>query len=84
MLMQRVNRAQPTLGEVRAMSFDEHLDAVGREVVGFRERCAAVGFDALRRAVALLETVRRLEAAGDTPEEARRKVGLGPPPGAGR
>jgi nitrogen fixation NifU-like protein len=76
MLMQRINRTRPTLAEVRAWSFDEHLDAVGREVVGFRERCAAVGFDAARRAATMLAMVRRLVAAGDTLDEARRKVGL--------
>jgi nitrogen fixation NifU-like protein len=84
-LMQDINRTHPTLADLRARSFDEHLDTLGREVVGFRERCAAVGFDAVRRAAALLDTVRRLEAAGDTPAEARRKVGLeprSPTPGA--
>jgi hypothetical protein len=35
-----------------------------------------VGFDALRRAAAMLQTVNRLVDAGDAPEEARRKVGL--------
>jgi nitrogen fixation NifU-like protein len=81
-LLQEINRTHPTLADVRALPFEDHLDAVGREVVGFRERCAAVGFDALRRAAAMLESVRRLVAAGDTPEEARQKVGLasGPHP----
>jgi nitrogen fixation NifU-like protein len=75
-LVQEVNCLHPTLTEVRAWSFDAHLDAVGREAVGFRERCAAVGFDALRRAATMLEMVRTLVAAGDTLEDARRKVGL--------
>jgi hypothetical protein len=54
------------------MTLDAHLDLVGREVVGFREPCAAVGFDALRRAARALDTERRLVAAGYSPEEARR------------
>jgi nitrogen fixation NifU-like protein len=75
-LMQEVNRSQPTVDEVRALRFEDHLENLGRDVVGFRERCAAVGFDALRRAAAMLQTVNRLVDAGDAPEEARRKVGL--------
>jgi nitrogen fixation NifU-like protein len=75
-LMQEINRTRPTLAAVRSRRFEDHLEAVGREVVGFRERCAAVGFDALRRAAAMLEAVNRLVDAGDAPEEARRKVGL--------
>ncbi|HET7038662.1 MAG TPA: iron-sulfur cluster assembly scaffold protein, partial [Gemmatimonadales bacterium] len=42
-LMQEINRTRPTLAEVRSRRFEDHLEAVGREVVGFRERCAAVG-----------------------------------------
>jgi nitrogen fixation NifU-like protein len=78
LLLQEVNRTHPTLAELRARSFDDHLDAVGRDVVGFRERCAAVGFDALRRAATTLENVRRLVAAGDDLRTARRKCGLPP------
>jgi nitrogen fixation NifU-like protein len=71
-LLQRVNQARPTLGALRAMTLEEHLEHVGRQVVGFRERCAAVGFDALRRAVRALETERKLVAAGYSPADARR------------
>ena len=71
-LVQQINRTRPTLAEVRALTLDRHLDLVGREVVGFRERCAAVGLDALQGAVKALEAERRLVAAGYTPEEARR------------
>ena len=80
MLLQEINRTHPTLAEVRALAFEDHLDRVGRAVVGFREPCAAVGFDALRRAAGMLETVRKLVAAGDTLDEARRKVSLPPSP----
>ncbi len=71
LLVQRINRTRPTLAEVRAMTLEGHLDLVGREVVGFRERCAAVGLDALQGAVKALDAERRLVAAGYTPEEAR-------------
>jgi len=72
LLVQEINRTRPTLTDVRAMTLDAHLDLVGREVVGFRERCAAVGFDALQRAARSLEAERRLIAAGHSPGEARR------------
>ena len=72
LLLQDVNRSRPTLGELGALSLDRHLDRLGRDVVGFRERCAAVGFDALRRAARALETERKLVAAGYAPAEARR------------
>ena len=72
LLLQHVNRVRPTLAEIVDMPLEEHLDRVGREVVGFRERCAAVGFDALRHAVRGLETERKLVAAGYSPGEARR------------
>jgi nitrogen fixation NifU-like protein len=71
-LVQQVNRTRPTLAEVRALTLEGHLDVVGREVVGFRERCAAVSLDALQGAVKALEAERKLVAAGYTPEEARQ------------
>jgi nitrogen fixation NifU-like protein len=78
LLLQEINRTHPTLAEIRARSLEAHLDLVGREVVGFRERCAAVGLDALRRAALALVSIRKLVAAGDSLDEARRKVGLPP------
>ena len=72
LLTQQINRTRPTLAEVRALTLEGHLGMVGREVVGFRERCAAVGLDALQGAVKALEVERGLVAAGYTPEEARR------------
>jgi nitrogen fixation NifU-like protein len=71
LLLQEINRVRPTLVELRAMTLDQHLALVGRDVVGFRERCAAVGFDALQRATRALATERKLMAAGYTPDEAR-------------
>jgi nitrogen fixation NifU-like protein len=71
-LLQEINRRHPTLAELKDLSFAEYLDDIGREVVGFREPCAAVGFDALRRAASALETERKLIDAGYTPEQARR------------
>jgi nitrogen fixation NifU-like protein len=71
-LLQQINRMHPTLAEVRALTLEHHLETIGREVVGFRERCAAVGLDALQGAVKALEAERRLVAAGYAPDEARR------------
>jgi nitrogen fixation protein NifU and related proteins len=71
LLLQEINRDHPTLAEVRARPLEAHLDLVGREVVGFRERCAAVGFDALQHAVRSLEAERKLMAAGYSAAEAR-------------
>jgi nitrogen fixation NifU-like protein len=71
-LLQEINRTHPTLGEVRGLTLEAHLDLVGRDVVGFRERCAAVALDALQGAVKAVEAERKLVAAGYSPEEARR------------
>jgi nitrogen fixation NifU-like protein len=72
LLLERINATHPTLEEVRNFTMDQLLDLVGREVVGFRERCATVGLDALKRAVHVLDAERRLVAAGFSPAEARR------------
>lgn len=71
-LLQEINRTHPSLSAVRGLTLDAHLDLVGRDVVGFRERCAAVALDALQGAVKALEVERRLVAAGYPPDEARR------------
>jgi nitrogen fixation NifU-like protein len=71
-LVQHINRTHPTLADVRGLTLDQHLDLIGREVVGFRERCAAVGLDALQGAVKALDAERRLVAAGYSAEDARR------------
>ncbi len=71
LLLQEINRDHPTLADVLARPLGGHLDLIGREVVGFRERCAAVGFDALQHAVRSLEAERKLIAAGYSAAEAR-------------
>jgi len=81
-LLQEINRRHPTLAELRELSFTDYLEDLGREVVGFREPCAAVGFDAVRRAAGALETERKLIAAGYPADEARR-LRLGAERGAG-
>jgi nitrogen fixation NifU-like protein len=72
LLLQEINRRHPTLADVLDCTLEEHLELVGREVIGFRERCAAVGLEALQRAARALVTERRLVAAGYAPGEARR------------
>jgi nitrogen fixation NifU-like protein len=71
LLLQEINRDHPTLSDVLARPLEDHVDLVGREVVGFRERCAAVAFDALQHAVRSLEAERKLIAAGYSAAEAR-------------
>jgi nitrogen fixation NifU-like protein len=82
-LLQEINRTHPTLRAARALTLEEHLDLVGRDVVGFRERCAAVALDALQGAVKALEVERRLVAAGFAPDEARRMRLRAQSPGRG-
>ena len=71
-LLQEINRTHPSLSAVRGLTLEAHLDLVGRDVVGFRERCAAVALDALQGAVKAIEVERKLVAAGYSPDEARR------------
>lgn len=71
-LLARLNREHPTLGEVLALSYDEMIDALGADVVGSRLSCATLALGATKAAVRRLETDRRLRAAGKSDDEIRR------------
>ncbi len=70
-LADRVNKTHPTLDEVAEFPYETMLDMLGRDVVGFRERCATLALGTLKMAVRQLQTYRRLRAAGRTDREIR-------------
>ena len=71
-LLARVNRDHPTFDAVREISYEEVLDDLGPEVVGFRHRCATLALGTLKAAVRTLELDRKLRAAGHSEEDIRR------------
>jgi len=71
-LLDRLNREHPTLGEVLALSYDEMIDALGADVVGSRLSCATLALGTAKAAVRRLQTDRRLRAAGKSDDEIRR------------
>ncbi len=70
-LADRVNRTHPTLDDVGELSYDEMIDQLGRDVVGFRERCATLALGTLKMAARSIQSHRRLRAAGHTDEQIR-------------
>ncbi len=90
-LLRKVNREHPTFEDVRDLTYEEMLDLLGREVVGFRHRCATLALGTLKAAVKALEMDRKLRGAGYSDEEirelrdaaAKQAVGSGHVVGAG-
>jgi len=70
-LLKKVNRDRPTFEEVLELSYDEMLDMLGREVVGFRHSCATLALGTLKAAVRSIEMDRKLRAAGYSDDEIR-------------
>jgi nitrogen fixation protein NifU and related proteins len=70
-LADQINRTHPTLDEVGELSYDAMIDQLGREVVGFRERCATLALGTLKVAARSIQSHRRLRAAGHTDEQIR-------------
>lgn len=70
-LADRINRTHPTLDEVLEFPYERMIDLLGREVVGFRERCATLALGTLKMAAKSIQSYRRLRAAGRTDEEIR-------------
>jgi len=68
-LMERVNRERPTFAAVLAMSYEEMMDLLGRDLVSSRPRCATLALGTLKAAVKALETNRALARAGHTEAE---------------
>lgn len=71
-LAERMNRKKPSFEEVLALSYEEMIDVLGRDVVGSRPRCATLALGTLKAAVRRIEMDRRLRAAGRTDEEIRQ------------
>jgi nitrogen fixation NifU-like protein len=71
-LLERVNREQLSFADVLDYPYDDMIDQLGRDVVGFRHRCATLALGTLKAAVKTLEMDGRLRAAGHSEEEIRR------------
>lgn len=71
-LAERMNRKRPTFDEVLALSYEQMIDLLGRDIVGSRPRCATLALGTLKAAVKRIEMDRKLRAAGHTDEEIRR------------
>jgi nitrogen fixation protein NifU and related proteins len=70
-LADRINKTHPTLDEIGEFSYDRMVDMLGKEIVGFRERCATLALGTLKMAAKKIQMHRRLRAAGRTEEEIR-------------
>jgi nitrogen fixation NifU-like protein len=68
-LAQRMNRKKPSFEEIDALSYEEMIDLLGRDIVGTRPRCATLALGTLKAAVRRLQMDRRLRAAGRSEEE---------------
>lgn len=68
-LADRMNRKKPAFPDVLALSYEEMIDLLGRDVVGSRPRCATLALGTLKAAVKRIEMDRKLRAAGRTDEE---------------
>lgn len=71
-LMRKVNREQPSFDEILDLSYEEMLELLGRDVVGFRHRCATLALGTLKGAIKAVEMDRKLRAAGYSDEEIRQ------------
>ena len=65
-LAERVNRRHCTFAEVEQFTYEDMMDIVGREVADARPRCATLALGTLKAAVKVVQTNRRLRAAGHT------------------
>jgi nitrogen fixation NifU-like protein len=70
-LADRINKTHPTLDEIVDFPYEQMLDLLGRDIVGFRERCATLALGTLKMAAKQIQIHRRLRAAGRTDEEIR-------------
>lgn len=77
-LAERVNKQHPTFDEVAALTYEEMMDLLGRDLVSSRPRCATLALGTLKAAVRRLSMDRRLRAAGRTDAEIRALRGESP------
>src|SRR5690606_5168135 len=71
-LAERINKRRATFDEVRALSYEDMITVLGRDIVGSRPRCATLALGTLKAAVHRVEMDRKLRAAGRTDEEIER------------
>ncbi len=90
-LLRQVNRENTSFQDVLDFSYEEMLDRLGRDVVGFRHRCAMLALATLKAAVRVIEMDGKLRSAGHSDEEikalrdaaAKRVAGAGLVVGSG-
>jgi nitrogen fixation NifU-like protein len=70
-LADRINKTHPTLDEVVDFPYERMIDMLGKEVVGFRERCATLALGTLKMAAKRIQVHRRLREAGRSEREIR-------------
>ncbi len=68
-LAERINKKKPTFEEVAALSYEDMINVLGRDIVGSRPRCATLALGTLKAAVKRVEMDRKLRAAGRTDQE---------------
>ncbi len=76
-LAERVNRQHPTFDEVAALTYEEMMELLGRDLVSSRPRCATLALGTLKAAVRRLVMDRQLRAAGRSEAEIRALRGEG-------
>lgn len=75
-LAERINKRRATFDEVRALSYEDMINVLGRDIVGSRPRCATLALGTLKAAVQRVEMDRKLRAAGRSDEEIERMRAL--------
>ena len=71
-LLEHVNREHHSFQQMLDFSYEEMIEMLGREVVGFRHRCATLALGTLKAAIKTLKMDRKLRAAGYSEEDIRR------------
>jgi nitrogen fixation NifU-like protein len=66
-----INKQHLTLEELLDFPYERMIEMLGKDVVGFRERCATLALGTLKQAARSIQTYRGLRAAGRTDEEIR-------------
>jgi len=80
-LAERINKRRPTFEEVLALTYEEMMELLGRDLVSSRPRCATLALGTLKAAVRRVEMDRRLRAAGHSEESIRALRGESGPRG---
>jgi nitrogen fixation NifU-like protein len=70
-LADHVNKQHLTLDELLEFPYEQMIEMLGKDVVGFRERCATLALGTLKQAARSIRAYRSLRAAGHTDEEIR-------------